>query len=245
MLRALHAAHIVSLTFEDLEVVLGRPIRLDLGSLQTTMVRRRRGGTCREQILLCAAALDAVGFTFTAAASRVRLGEDRIRPATHMSLRVDVGGEGRFTNVGFGAESLLEPLRLRDGEVARQAGGPLALPRQAVGAKAGGRPAAGPAQHGRPLQRYTGRRETYGETQAAITSLVSDRSARRPTRRRISTALVPFRTTTSSNTSGSSPMPWITWSGSVVILFATVSRSVATNPTGELPATLARHRSGA
>ncbi|MEK2472210.1 arylamine N-acetyltransferase family protein [Streptomyces noursei] len=114
----------VSLTFEDLEVVLGRPIRLDLESLQTTMVRRRRGGTCREQILLCAAALDAVGFTFTASASRVRLGEDRIRPATHMSLRVDIGGEGWFTNVGFGAESLLEPLRLRDGEAARQAGGP-------------------------------------------------------------------------------------------------------------------------
>ncbi|MFJ4575545.1 transposase family protein [Streptomyces sp. NPDC088846] len=48
----------------------------------------------------------------------------------------------------------------------------------------------------RPLQRYTGCRATYGETQAAIASLVSDRSARRPTRRRTSTALVPVHTTT-------------------------------------------------
>ncbi|WP_199788158.1 transposase family protein [Streptomyces sp. MspMP-M5] len=48
----------------------------------------------------------------------------------------------------------------------------------------------------RPLQRYTGRRESYGETHAAIASLVSDRSARRPTHRRTSTALVPVRTTT-------------------------------------------------
>ncbi|MFI6730225.1 hypothetical protein NRF20_44025 [Streptomyces sp. R-74717] len=46
----------------------------------------------------------------------------------------------------------------------------------------------------RPLQRYTGRgetcAETYAETHLAIASLVSDRSARRPTRRRTNTELV-------------------------------------------------------
>lgn len=42
----------------------------------------------------------------------------------------------------------------------------------------------------RPLQRYTGRREDFAETQAAIAALVSDRSARRPTRRKTSTELV-------------------------------------------------------
>ena len=39
----------------------------------------------------------------------------------------------------------------------------------------------------RPLQRYTGRREDYDETHRAIAALVSDRSARRTTRRRTST----------------------------------------------------------
>ncbi|MEW1659064.1 transposase family protein [Streptomyces sp. NPDC093707] len=47
----------------------------------------------------------------------------------------------------------------------------------------------------RPLQRVTGRRDTYAETHAAIAGLASDRSANRPTRRRASTALVPVRTT--------------------------------------------------
>lgn len=47
----------------------------------------------------------------------------------------------------------------------------------------------------RPLQRYTGRREAYAETHMAITGLVSDRSARRPTRRRTSTELMPLRQT--------------------------------------------------
>lgn len=42
----------------------------------------------------------------------------------------------------------------------------------------------------RPLQRYTGRRETYAETHLAIAGLVSDRSARRATRHRTSTELI-------------------------------------------------------
>ncbi|MFB7919074.1 hypothetical protein [Streptomyces sp. NPDC056061] len=43
----------------------------------------------------------------------------------------------------------------------------------------------------RPLQRYTGRRETYGDTHRAIAGLVSDRAAKRTTRRKTSTELVP------------------------------------------------------
>jgi hypothetical protein len=45
----------------------------------------------------------------------------------------------------------------------------------------------------RPLQRFTGRRETYAETHLAIAGLVSDRSARRVTRRKTSTELVLVR----------------------------------------------------
>lgn len=48
----------------------------------------------------------------------------------------------------------------------------------------------------RPLQRYTGRRDTYAETHLAIAALVSDRSARRPTRPKPSTELVLARPTT-------------------------------------------------
>jgi hypothetical protein len=45
----------------------------------------------------------------------------------------------------------------------------------------------------RPLQRFTGRRETYGETHRAVASLVSDRAARRATRHKPSTELVLAR----------------------------------------------------
>lgn len=84
------------------------------------MVHRRRGGTCSEQTLLYAAALEAIGFTFTAVASRVRMGEEQLRPATHASLRVEIDGEEWFTDVGFGACSPPAPMRLKDGESVRQ-----------------------------------------------------------------------------------------------------------------------------
>ncbi len=48
----------------------------------------------------------------------------------------------------------------------------------------------------RPLQRFTGRRETYAEPHQAIAGLVSDRSARRATRRKPATELVLARRAT-------------------------------------------------
>ncbi|WP_323748892.1 hypothetical protein [Streptomyces sp. PR69] len=47
----------------------------------------------------------------------------------------------------------------------------------------------------RPLQRYTGRREEYGEIHLAIAGLVSDRAAQRATRHQTSTELVLVHTT--------------------------------------------------
>jgi hypothetical protein len=44
-----------------------------------------------------------------------------------------------------------------------------------------------------PLRRFTGRRETFPETQRAIASLISDRAAKRPTRREHGTELVLAR----------------------------------------------------
>ncbi|MFI0715464.1 arylamine N-acetyltransferase [Streptomyces inhibens] len=119
-LRGLHAAHSASIGFENLDILLGRPILLDLESLQTKMVEQRRGGYCYEQNLLYAAALERLGFRVTGLCARTRMGENRIRPATHALLKVELDGAGWITDVGFGGEALLEPLPLRDGVEARQ-----------------------------------------------------------------------------------------------------------------------------
>jgi len=70
-LTALHAAHVAAIPFESLDPLFGRPVKLDLDSLQAKMVGRRRGGYCFEQNHLFRGALEAIGFTVTGLGGRV------------------------------------------------------------------------------------------------------------------------------------------------------------------------------
>ncbi|MFI8933565.1 arylamine N-acetyltransferase [Streptomyces sp. NPDC053474] len=119
-LRALHRAHVTAIPFENLEIMLGRPVLLDVAALQDKMVRRPRGGYCYEQNLLFAAALERIGFSVTGLGARVRAGAPSVRPVTHMLLKVEADGEQWHCDVGFGGEGLLEPLLLHDGVDERQ-----------------------------------------------------------------------------------------------------------------------------
>jgi len=74
VLRALHLAHATHIPFENLDILLGEPIRLDLASLQAKLVGANRGGYCFEQNALFAAVLEEVGFAVTRLAARVRCG---------------------------------------------------------------------------------------------------------------------------------------------------------------------------
>jgi len=60
-LHAVVARHAATIPFENLDVLLGRPIRLDAESLQKKLVRERRGGYCFEQNGLLLLALGAFG----------------------------------------------------------------------------------------------------------------------------------------------------------------------------------------
>jgi N-hydroxyarylamine O-acetyltransferase len=119
-LGALHLAHATHIPFENLDILLGRPIRLDLPALEAKLVAGRRGGYCFEQNTLFAAALEQFGFAVTPLAARVRLGASRVTPRTHMLLLVEAEGTPWLADVGFGGEGLLFPLPLTAGPVARQ-----------------------------------------------------------------------------------------------------------------------------
>jgi len=114
-LRALHLAHATTIPFENLDIQLGLPIRLDLASLQDKLVRRRRGGYCFEQNTLFLAVLRAGGFDAIPCEARVRLGAQEILPRTHMLLIVRLAGGSWLCDVGFGGEGLLQPVPL-DGQ---------------------------------------------------------------------------------------------------------------------------------
>jgi N-hydroxyarylamine O-acetyltransferase len=114
-LKALHAAHVDAIPFENLDPFLGRPVRLDPAALQEKLVRRRRGGYCFEQNALFKAALEVIGFKVTGLAARVRWRsspESPLGPRSHMLLKVDLGDGAYLADVGFGSCLLDQPLPL-------------------------------------------------------------------------------------------------------------------------------------
>jgi N-hydroxyarylamine O-acetyltransferase len=118
-LEALHLAHATHIPFENLDILLGRPIALDLASLQAKLVARRRGGYCFEHNLLFAAVLREFGFEPTLLAARVRFRTTAILPRTHMLLLVEAEGSRWLADVGFGGEGLLLPVPIGNSEEAR------------------------------------------------------------------------------------------------------------------------------
>jgi N-hydroxyarylamine O-acetyltransferase len=118
-LQAIHALHPAAIPFENLDPLLRRPVPLDLSSLQAKLVGERRGGYCFEQNTLFAAALEALGFSVTRLAGRVRWmatsPEQPDGPRTHMLLRVDLENGPYLADVGFGAHLVAASIRLERG----------------------------------------------------------------------------------------------------------------------------------
>jgi N-hydroxyarylamine O-acetyltransferase len=117
VLEQIHFAHATQVPFENLDILLGRPIRLDLDSLQRKIVQGRRGGYCFEQNTLFAAVLEEVGFPVTRLLARVRLGRTGVTARTHMVLEVQAGGRAWLADVGFGSGGVLRPVPLEAGPV--------------------------------------------------------------------------------------------------------------------------------
>lgn len=115
-LRGLHTAHVGAIPFDNLDALLGRTtVPLDLDSVQKKIVRQGRGGWCLEQVVLMAAVLDRIGFTFTAFAGRTRIRTgSKLGPALHVALCVELDGERWLHDVGFGGYGPHEPIRLAE-----------------------------------------------------------------------------------------------------------------------------------
>jgi N-hydroxyarylamine O-acetyltransferase len=122
VLGELHLGHVTSIPFENLDILLGWPIRLDVSSLQRKLVGDRRGGYCFEHNTLFAAALESIGFDVTRLAARVRFGARGVTARTHMTLQVKAQGERWLADVGFGGGSILQPMPIEPGEEVDQFG---------------------------------------------------------------------------------------------------------------------------
>jgi N-hydroxyarylamine O-acetyltransferase len=114
-LDGLMRAHMRHIPFENLDVLLGRPVRLDLDSLQQKLVHSRRGGYCFEHMTLFAAVIEALGFRPARHSARVLLVAAREKaPRTHMFLTVAVGEGTYVLDPGFGGPAPMFPVPLVD-----------------------------------------------------------------------------------------------------------------------------------
>lgn len=113
-LADLHEAHLAAIPFENLDILLGLAIRVDLASVQAKLVDGRRGGYCFEHATLFKAALERIGFVcrFLAARVRIRTPPGVVRPRSHFLLEVDTPQGQYLADVGFGGDGPLHPMPL-------------------------------------------------------------------------------------------------------------------------------------
>ena len=116
-LSALMAAHVQAIPFENLDVLLGRPIDLGSDAMFDKLVRQRRGGYCFEHNGLFLEVLTALGFAVRPLSARGRIlpPAGTLPPRTHLFLSVDVAGVPWLADVGVGALSLSAPILFTPG----------------------------------------------------------------------------------------------------------------------------------
>lgn len=106
-------AHMSRIPWENLDVLLGRGIQIDLDSVYDKLVVARRGGYCYEHATLLAAGLSRAGFAPVAHAARVTFVRPRNEaPRTHMLLTVKIGGTAYMVDPGYGGHGPLVPMPL-------------------------------------------------------------------------------------------------------------------------------------
>ena len=119
-LSGLTRAHISRIPFENVDVLLGRGIHIDLDSISRKIVVEGRGGYCFEHGTLFQTVLERLGFTLTPHAARVVVIVPRHQsPRTHMFLTVEIDGERFMVDPGFGGHTAVVPVPLREGTEVR------------------------------------------------------------------------------------------------------------------------------
>ena len=115
-LGRLQLAHKLTVPFENLDIVAGRPLSLSLDHLYDKIVRRRQGGVCAELNTLYNWLLYSMGFAVTSYNARM-LTPDTYLFRRHRILAVELAGKTYTTDVGFATENARRPLLLEEGVV--------------------------------------------------------------------------------------------------------------------------------
>jgi N-hydroxyarylamine O-acetyltransferase len=120
-LHGLHRRHLFNVPFENLDIPLGTPIKLDTHLFFKKVVTRGRGGYCYELNSLFHALLEDLGFDVCMLSAQVRRDDGSFGPDfDHMLLKVALD-DPWLADVGFG-DSFVDPLPLLAGTSHREHG---------------------------------------------------------------------------------------------------------------------------
>lgn len=115
-LHQLQDHHMRHIPFENLDVVLGRPLNLSREALFQKIVTQGRGGYCFELNTLYAALLEEIGFSPVPMLARVWLRDPpETPPRTHLVYRVKIDEMDWISDVGFGGRAARVPLKIEHG----------------------------------------------------------------------------------------------------------------------------------
>lgn len=117
----IHRAHLAAIPFENLDVLLGAGISVDLPAVQRKLVDGHRGGYCHEHAILLAAALERLGYPVQRRLARIGDPSVTPRPRSHLVVFVLVDDVWHLADTGYGS-GLLFPVPLIAGNVTSQGG---------------------------------------------------------------------------------------------------------------------------
>ncbi|HEU5473552.1 MAG TPA: arylamine N-acetyltransferase [Actinophytocola sp.] len=121
-LRELHRRHLMSVPFENLDVLHRIPLGDSSASLLDKVVSRSRGGLCFELNRTFDWLLTELGFRVTLIGAEIADGDGYFPDIHHPVLLVEAGPRTWLADVGWGPISFPEPLRLDDAAPQRQSG---------------------------------------------------------------------------------------------------------------------------
>ena len=115
MLQKKHLAHF---SFNNIAVLLGKEISLDLEDIVTKVVQNNKGGYCFEHNKLFYEVLQELGFDVHFVVGKVLLTNEQVHvPKTHRTTLLRFKNESYLVDVGFGFVCPSRPLKIHSNEV--------------------------------------------------------------------------------------------------------------------------------
>jgi len=115
-LAGLQERHLHSVPYENLDILRGVPLSLDIPDLHDKIVVRRRGGYCFELNALFGWLLKELGYPVTSLFARFWRDEPDPPPKRrHHVLKVEAGGNSFLCDVGVGGIVPVRPVQMTEG----------------------------------------------------------------------------------------------------------------------------------